>query len=234
MSDANIALQGVDVFSLGANFEPQDGSKATKMNVLDRKSKIGDTKEIVSRNPQFDYNCNYEYNGNNLATDLALLLGKTVATPDGDDVLVEEVSLTFGESSQVKISVKGHNHQSNPHSGVCLSGDSIAGVGLDLTNIIGLNQGGWDCPADMPFANTDSDLVSLTVNFKIDHQDKNGHDGEHLTGKCFNPSVSVSAEYTGTPTLDTTGWVVESDEDGFSNQSFDSTKISARRALVRS
>lgn len=232
MADASIDLQGIDTFGLGAQFEPQSGSKSTKWKVSDRKSKIGDTKEIVSKGESYEWSQDYEYNGADLATDLTVKLAEVT----GDDgILLEEVSITFAESAPVKISLKGHNHKENPHEGVCLSGDTATGIALDLAAIIGDGVGGWDVPANMPFANSDVDssAVGLSLSFKVDHTDKPGYNGEHLVGVCMNPMVTASVDYVGSPTLTTTGWVVESDETGQSNQDFDTTKISAKRPLAR-
>lgn len=233
MTDKSIALQGVDQFGLGANFEAQSGTKTTKWNTPERKDSLGDTKEIVTKGESYDYSQDYEYNGSDLASDLTVKLAEVVT---GDDaILVDEVAITFAESAAVKISIKGHNHKENAHAGVCLSGDSVTGIDLDLANIIGSNIGSWDVPANMPFANsdTDSDIVGLSLTFKVDHTDKSGYNGEHLVGLSMNPMVTMSADYCGEPTLTTTGWTVESDETGNGNQDFNTTKISAKRPLSR-
>lgn len=235
--DKSVDRQGIDTFALGDKFESQSGSKTTSWDVPDRKDAKGDTVEIVTRNEKYEFSQDYNYNGVDLATDLTakLKLGETVIGVGTAKILIDEVSITFGEQAAVKIAIKGHNHDQNPHEGVCMSAGTTTGVALDLASIIGAAVKAWDVPVDKPFANadTDSSPTSLSVNLKIGHDDVKGADGNHLVGASFDPMVEVSLDYVGAPTLTTTGWTVTSDETSNGNQAFDTSKISAKRQLSR-
>lgn len=230
MADRTVDRQASDLFSLGANFKAQKSTSNQRSDIVEALDTVGDIQAQTTRDTRTEYEAVYHYVGTDLATDLALKLGRVA-----NDILVDRIVLRFAEKEPVTVEIAGHNHAANAHA-VSVTPGEFDGFELGLSELLGSSVAGWDVPADKPFANSsaDSDQVALDLTFEAEHTDVQGHDGGHFAGASYRGIVILEATFLGAPTLTPgEGWITEAANDEDGNQDFDRHVRRARKVLTR-
>lgn len=224
MADKSVDLGASSMFGLAAAFLPQSttntDTKDTEV-VMDASGDVDCEAEFNNRN---EYKAEFKYcNANpDIKTDLGTMATKFGAVADSK--VPTEISITFESGKYAGISVSGHNHDSNAHAGTDMRT-------CDFSSIIPASSG-LDVPALLTDTGANSTPVRAVLTVSLNHVDANGADGEHWVGQNITFKAELQIDYIGTPTLNTTGWVVDSIDTADSNQEHDTYSIKLHKYLA--
>ncbi len=228
MSTITADRQATDLFSLGNKFKARQ-SLSREMDDLARLlNSLGDVFTQTAVNGRTRSKTVYEYVGSDLATDLTVKVGQVV-----NSILLDSVSLFFRKQQPVRLELAGHNHDDNAHAAA--GSGEFDGFGLELSTLIGANVGAFGAPQNKPFTNSEASArqVGLRLRYIAGHEDLQENDADHLTGTSFEGLVTARCEYLGEPSLDTTGWLLESYVVAEDDQEFDRRVMLACKTLTR-
>jgi len=219
MADKIVGMEASDLFSLGANFNPQSSSTSTLKDWPNALDSVGNNECETGINERSEYSTPYVYcNASpNIVTDLGTMF--TAFGGVADSKAVTGLTVGFAAGSYATVDVEGHNHAVNEH---------VTQKGADISTVIPA-VAGFGVPAIFVDTGTNSTPISATVTASLNHQDREGADGEHWVGDNTTVQVVVTIDYIGTPTLATTGWSIDSQGATDGNQEFDGFSITAHK-----
>jgi hypothetical protein len=202
MSDASVAINASDIFSLNSNFKTQSSgtSKETSnITVLDSNGNVTCETNIADIT---NYTQSATYCGSDFHAHLGTLLTQFGNVQGGK--LVTGLTINMSAAEYVSIDIEGHNHDSNAHS----SGTSIgyADVSDFLPHGTGESFSSWNgfgVPDFGIVTGSNASPASATVTFSMSHVDQTDHAGAHLVGKNITPRCELSMSFSGVPTSQT-------------------------------
>ena len=225
MTDKTVAMQASDLFAAHANFKEQSSSDDDLQDysqVADANGDVGGGCEDDGSNKRNEYSNQFGYCGTDIVSDAGTLL--TTFGEVADSKVITQIVISFTQTEQPTLAITGHNHDNNPHA---------AQENFDVSSIIPGSTGGIGVPAIFADGGSDSTPISATLTIALEHVDANDADNEHWVGNNRNCRVDAVIEYTGVPTLTTTGWKVDSEVSGDSNSEFDTFAITAHKYFTR-
>ena len=137
--------------------------------------------------------------------------------------IVTSIQVTTDREAFATMTLTGHNHAANAHSG------SEKSVAHNLTLASGF--GAKDFMAGT--AGSNASIKSGTVTIECQHADETDSSGGHLVGENYTPMITAETEWVGVPSAAAeSGWYVTSKPNPTSNTAFETYSVSGTKALA--
>ena len=207
-----MAIEATDLFSLGAQFNPQSSSsmdRKDRATALDEKGNVNC--ESMTNNSD-EYSVEYTYCGTDIKGDLGTLL--TAFGNPSNSKLVTGIDISFQAGQQPTVSVRGVQYPSTissiQNADVSAAVPASAG-GVTVPDLTGNTMG------------TDASPISLSISLSLNHVTAVGADGEVFTAENITFTAEADVEYLGVPTSydAPTGWTTDEYGESDSNNDLD-------------
>jgi hypothetical protein len=139
--------------------------------------------------------------------------------------ILTSIQISTSRDGFVTMTLTGHNHAVNPHSGA--SGEKTVAHGITLAS----GFGALDFMEGT--AGSNASVRSGTITIECQHTDETDASGDHLVGENYQPMLTAETEWVGVPTTPAdTGWDVTSKPNPTENTGFESASYSGTKALA--
>lgn len=218
MSDKNVDLGATDLFSLGGSFHAQSSSTDPFSTEDLALASDGDVSCSNVHNSGTDYSASYRYCGTNMVSDLGSVLTEFGGVNNGK--LVTAIDFTFSVGAQPEISITGHNHTTNAHSGT-----NAANV-FDVSGAF--SGGSLGVVTVGTQTNTNAEATGSSFGFSLNHIDVESNTG-HWVGESITARCDASIDYVGVASVTAAGWnqLLTASSDG--NEEIDTSSVTAHK-----
>jgi len=228
MSDAAVDLGATALFGLTttAGFHAQTSSTEGFSSEEVALSAIGNKSCTNEHNKGSNYSVTYKYCGITLRTNLG-----TMATAFGTatgGALPTGIDISFAVGQQAEITITGHNHLTNPHSGTNPPNR------FNFASIIPA-AAGLGVPSFITVAGETGSTASrsaATLSIAVNHIDAEGNSG-HFVGESITCRADLSVDYEGVASTATAGsWLQILQTNNDANEAMDTSSLTAHQFIA--
>ena len=226
MANAVIAVEASDLFSMGANFNPQSSTSNHIDDMAQALDAAGNVQcETAGLFGRTEYSVEYKYC--NASPNIKSHLGDALAKfgEVKNSIVLTGLTIRFVAGEYATVTITGVQYD---EYAVVASRVNYA----DMSAVVPTTNAGFGVPAFTGVTlGANADYASATITCSTNHVVAKGAAGNHLVCDNITFRAELSIEYVGVPTTaqPVTGWTTDTYEAGDANSEFDSYAITAHR-----